>query len=115
MRELSPYDCEGKDGESNKKAFESLPSCLRLAIKQTQNTIQEAVKKFNPGRKIQSTSGFRSFEVNSWYGGVVNSLHLWGFARDYRFFSDEPEPFEVPEFLECIKSKNCWHVQYKRA
>ena len=115
MRELMPYDCEGSDGSSNKKAFEMLPSCLRLAIKEAQNTINQAVRKSNPGRKIVSTSGFRSPEVNSRVGGVVNSLHLWGFARDFRFYPDEPEPFEVPEFLECIKSKGCWHVQYRRA
>ena len=114
MRELMPYDCQGVDGSENKKAFESLPSCLRLAIKEAQNTINQAVRAANSGRKIQSTSGFRAPTVNTRVGGVVNSLHLWGFARDFRFFADEPEPFKVPDFLECIKSKGCWHAQYKR-
>lgn len=115
MNAQSIYDCAGEDGVNNKACFVSLPSPLRLVVKQTQVKIQQAVESFNPGRKIQPTSGFRAPVVNLKHGGKSNSLHLWGFARDFRYYDDEPTPFNVPDFLECIKSKNCWHVGYKRA
>jgi hypothetical protein len=108
---LKPYDCKEK---ANIVAFRALPSALQLLIKQTQSKIQQAVQINNPGRKIVATSGFRSFAVNSKVGGVANSLHLWGFARDFRLFADEQEPFIVPDSMICLKSKNCWHVAYKR-
>ena len=64
MRELMPYDCEGVDGADNKKAFESLPSCLRLAIKEAQNTINQAVRAANPGLGIV-TGKHRDWETVS--------------------------------------------------
>jgi len=114
MRAESIFDCNGQDGKENKALFESLPSPLRLIIKQTQQKLQQAVEINNAGRKIEPTSGFRASSTNTRHGGKGNSLHLFGFARDFRYYDDEPEPFIVPDYLECMKSKNCWHVGYKR-
>lgn len=111
MKRFSPYDCSEK---SNKKAFERLPGFFQLLVKQSQQKIQEAVEKYNPGRKIKPTSGFRSHESNNKAGGVVDSLHLFGLARDFRYYPDEPQPFKLPDSMICIKSNNCWHVAYKR-
>ena len=115
MNRLSFYDCSGQDGKDNKKAFSRLPSPLRLVIEQTQTKIQQIVEQYNPGRKIYPTSGFRSPVTNSRHAGEVDSLHLFGFARDFRIFPDEPMPFSVPDFMVCVKSKGCWHVAWKRS
>ncbi|EKD83300.1 MAG: hypothetical protein ACD_39C00758G0002 [uncultured bacterium] len=114
MQAESIFDCNGQDGKDNKALYKSLPYPLRLVIKQTQQKIQQAVEINNPGRKIQPTSGLRAPATNARNGGKSNSLHLFGFARDFRYYDDEPQPFIVPDYLECIKSNNCWHVGYKR-
>lgn len=111
MKASSAYDCSEK---LNQIGFKRLPAFFQLLVKQSQQKIQEAVEKYNPGRKIRPTSGFRSVENNIKVGGVADSLHIFGLARDFRFYSDESEPFKVPDSMICIKSTNCWHVQYKR-
>jgi len=114
MKNSMPFDCEGKDGEYNFQAFKELPSVLRLVIRQTQQKIQESIETSNPGRLVKATSGFRAYQTNERWGGKKNSLHLFGFARDFKIDLGEDKPLTVPEFLECFLSKGCWHVQYRR-
>jgi len=114
MQRLSIYDCAGQDGKDNKKAFDRLPSALRLLVIQTQTQIQQAIELLNPGRHITPTSGFRSPRTTARYGGQNDSLHHWGFARDYRVYSSEPLPLIVPFGMECLRENDHWHIAYKR-
>jgi len=114
MKNSMPFDCEGEDGISNNKAFKELPSVLRLVVRETQAKIQKAVEDCNPCRVVQATSGFRSFETNRKWKGQPNSLHLFGFARDFKQDLGPGKPLAVPEWLECISSKGCWHIQVKK-
>lgn len=113
MRNNSPYDCKGKFKESHKKAFNKLPFIFKSFIKIAQTKIQKEVERLNPNRKIRATSGFRSISANRQIGGVVDSLHLFGLARDFAFDSID-KPLKVPSDMEIIRSANCWHVQFSR-
>ena len=64
---------------------------------------------------LVKTSGFRSHSVNARHNGVVDSLHLWGCAADFRksgLFQNQSIP--VCCDLQCIDSGDCWHIQFKR-
>jgi hypothetical protein len=115
MNRYSPYDCKGQDGKDNKQAFNRLPSFFQLFIKQTQAKIQKIVETENPGKRIVPTSGFRCHKVNDRWGGVDDSLHLFGLARDFSKRLCPDKPYVSPDSgLIVIDSGNCWHVQYKR-
>lgn len=114
MRNNSPYDCKGKYANSHKKAFQKLPLIFKSFIKIAQTKIQKEVERLNPERKIRPTSGFRSVTANYQIGGVIDSLHLFGLARDFAFDSID-KPLKVPPDMECFKSKKCWHVQFSRS
>ena len=116
------YDNQGQDGKDNKEAFEELPIQVQYFFASMQKSITQRVenevrKKFGQAgiNDLKKSSGFRSYKVNTRWGGVPDSLHLFSCASDYRkygIFARNPIP--VPSCLECIDSGDCWHVQMKR-
>lgn len=122
MRNDEIFDSFGRDGIDNKEAWNRLPNILRYFISSQQSSLYQRVKRKvvekygeNGLKSLVKTSGYRSHAVNSRVGGVTDSLHLYGCAIDFGMvgiFKDNPIP--VCCELECIKSKNCWHVQFKR-
>lgn len=104
------YDPQG----GHEKCFARLSPVIQMAITQFQIAIQSEVDKKNPG-KFRPTSGFRSPQQNAAVGGVVDSLHIWGMARDFVPFDGD---FSVPpsvcsrRFL-VRRSARCWHVEVK--
>ena len=101
----------------HKHVWDRLPASVKIAIEVYQNMLQREVDKRNSG-KFVPTSGFRSDAGNRRFGGVVDSLHLWGAARD--FFpvdSDNRLPPAVCSTLFRVRRSPadgpflCWHVE----
>lgn len=117
------YDRKGQDGIDNQNGWDRLPTILKYFIRSQQISIIDRIKrkvseKYGEAgiRDLVKTSGFRSFKTNSRIGGVSDSLHLFGCAIDFAkkgIFKDNPIPTCCD--LECIDSKNCWHIQFKRS
>ena len=117
------YDKEGQDGIDNKAAFEKMPQILKYFISSTQKlivarVIREVERRYgkNGVSDLVKTSGFRAHCVNARYGGVTDSLHLYGCACDFRkcgLFAVNPIP--VCSELQIIDSGDCWHIQIKRS
>lgn len=122
MKNNDIFDNIGNDGIDNQRAWNRLPTILKYFISSTQKNLYDRVRK-----KVQEiygkdginslvkTSGFRSIATNTRNGGVVDSLHLFGCAIDFKkygIFKNKPIPTCCE--LECIDSGDCWHVQYKR-
>lgn len=122
MKNSDIFDSVGLDGLDNKKAWDRLPNVLRYFISSTQKNLLDRIERKvksvygeNGVKDLVKTSGFRSFPTNSRCGGVVDSLHLFGCAIDFRkqgIFKTKPIP--VCCELECIDSGSCWHIQFKR-
>lgn len=77
-----------------------------------QYLIQAVIELYNPGsrEKFRVTSGWRSFTNNARVGGVSDSLHLVGLARDYVCAA----PPAVPPFLQVIaKGNGLYHIQFR--
>lgn len=116
------FDKDGIDGIDNKAAFERLPVVLKYFVETQQKLLCNKVKNrvlSEYGQEglnsLCKTSGFRAHRTNLRYGGVADSLHLFGCAADFLktgIFKDKPIP--VCCNLEVIDSGKCWHVQFKR-
>lgn len=78
----------------SERVYKGFPELLRRTIEVTQKAIETEVKKVFPS--AVSTSGFRSPAYNSEIGGKENSLHIWGFARDFKM--DSKFPKSIPGF-----------------
>ena len=78
MRSEDVFDPDGGHGH----AWDRLPASIKVAVEVYQQMLQREIDKRNPGR-FRPTSGFRSDSGNRSCGGVVDSLHLWGAARDF--------------------------------
>ena len=104
-----PYDCKEKD---NIKAFKNLPPCCAHFIRTVQNRIQQEIDSKNPGR-FRPTSGFRAESVNRKYGGVTESLHRLGMARDFVPVDGlfDVAPVVDATRLKVIRSPKCWHIE----
>jgi len=108
MKRGMPYDCEGQDGIDNSNEWRKLPVALQLSIRQVQSTIQKAVETFNPD--AEPTSGWRCAQVGLRWKSKINSLHPYGWARDFK----KGTVNKLPDFLEVIHEETHDHVQYKR-
>lgn len=122
------YDNEAKYGQSamdseNEKVFKRFPPSLKYFIESQHKLIYEKVKAMvikeygqNGLKYLVKSSGFRAPRLNTYIGGVFDSLHIWGCAIDFRkvgIFQSKPIP--VCSALECIDSGTCWHIQLKRS
>jgi len=111
MKVHSPYDCKES---SNVQAFRLLPPSLQHYIRTVQHKIQAEVDQKNPGLFLP-TSGFRSETTNRKYGGVIESLHRLGVARDFvpanGLFHSAPV-VDSAWFL-VRRSPRCWHIEYR--
>lgn len=122
MKNDEIFDSVGRDGIDNKKAWDKLPTVLKYFIASHQRMIWDKVYRKvlelygeNGCKDLVKTSGFRSHATNSRVGGVNDSLHLFGLAIDFKktgIFKNKPVPTCCQ--LECIDSKGCWHVQFRR-
>lgn len=111
MKVHSPYDCKES---SNVQAFRLLPPSLQHYIRTVQHKIQAEIDEKNLGL-FRPTSGFRSETTNRKYGGVIESLHRLGVARDFvpvNGLFDNP-PAVDPAWFLVRRSPRCWHVEYK--
>ena len=106
------YDPVGQDGKDNKEAWNSLPSFMRLVVRQTQQKIIQMLLENNPGREFRKTSGFRSPRVTARYGGKDHSHHHWGGAVDIARQLGDSAPFVALGFI-CVTEHNHYHIQYK--
>lgn len=115
---MNPEDIFDSSG-GHKSAWDRLPASIKVAIEVYQQMLQREVDKRNPGR-FRPTSGFRSDTGNRRCGGVVDSLHLWGSARD--FVPVDPSfraPPSVCASLFIVRRSpvdgpfKCWHVEVK--
>jgi len=106
------YDTNGQDGQDNKEAWQSLPSFMRLMVRQTQQKIMQMLLSNNPGREFIKTSGFRSPRVTTRYGGKDHSHHHWGGAIDIARNLGDSAPVVAPGFI-CVTEKNHYHIQYE--
>lgn len=118
MKDSMPYDCSES---SNVEAFRKLPPSTQMYIRTVQNSIQEEISRKNPGL-FKSTSGFRSQATNQKYGGVLESLHRLGVARDFVPVSgiftsiplvDENRFTLLRSPCDVKLPQKCWHVQIK--
>lgn len=91
----------------SQKVFDRLPIEVRTGIKIVQERIHTAVLRIYPN--AVATSGFRSAAYNRSVGGVDNSYHIWGAARDYTFDSLGSDP--VIPGIRVIRSRKCWHLE----
>lgn len=116
------YDKVGKDGQENEAAYKKLPKVLQYFISSQQNLlisrIIAQVKRRYGDAGVESlikTSGFRAHSVNARYGGVIDSLHLFGCAADFSKFGlfKVVHP-PICDQLQVIDSGDCWHIQFKR-
>lgn len=122
MKNDEIFDSYGIDGIDNKKAWNRLPNILKYFISSTQKNLFDRVYKKVTEKYgkdgctcLVKTSGFRSISTNNRNNGVVDSLHLFGCAIDFKkvgIFKNNPIPTCCE--LECIDSGDCWHVQFKR-
>lgn len=118
MFRLSVYDDKEPWKSLHEKEFVKLPQPLRSAIEIIQHKIQYEVEQavinqfgVEALKDLKPTSGFRSYAGNKKAGGVVNSKHLLGCARDFsrcgmfrnNFIHDTSN-------LRVIPSKG-WHVE----
>ena len=106
------YDSAGIDGQDNKEAWQSLPSFMRLMVRQTQQKIMQMLLANNPGREFRKTSGFRSPRVTARYGGKDHSAHHWGGAVDVSRSVGDIPPAVGSGFI-CVVEKDHFHIQYK--
>lgn len=106
------FDTVGKDGEDNKKAWQALPSFMRLLVRQNQQKIMQMLLANNPGREFKKTSGFRSPSVTTRHGGKDNSAHHWGGAVDVSRNVGDIPPAVGSGFI-CVVEKDHFHIQYK--
>lgn len=94
--------------------FARLGPVLQQAISTYQEKIQAEVDNKNPGRFVP-TSGFRCASENQRVGGVPDSMHIWGLARDFAPVDGDFErgPVVCSRLFRVLKSHNCWHVEIK--
>jgi len=107
MKKWDIYDTSEKKHE---KTFKRLPPALQEIIRDAQRTLQLLVT--TRYKNAIPTSGYRCPQVNTSVGGVVDSLHLFGFARD--FYCTEPIANDFEHFTVLRIKKNHYHVMYKR-
>lgn len=104
---------EWYDSGSGLHAASLLPAGVAAEVQALQAQIQEEVESKNPGKFLPS-SGWRSDSGNRAVGGVVDSDHIWGRARD---FVPGPElscpPVVCSAKYQVIPSRGCWHVRLR--
>lgn len=107
------FDPEG----GHEKAWKRVSPSVQIAIQGQQMLIQREISDRNGDRYIP-TSGWRSDSGNRRAGGVADSRHLWGAARD--FISSDPDyrlpPLVDPRRFLVLRSPaigpfRCWHVE----
>lgn len=112
MRNSCIYDTEGQDGIDNKAAWQSLPSWLRLIVRQSQQKIMSMLAQNNTDRIFVKTSGFRSPRTTRRYGGQDHSLHHFGAAVDVRRHPDDHPPAVAAGFI-CVTETDHYHIQFE--
>jgi len=112
MRNSCIFDTYGQDGKDNKEAWLSLPSFMRLFVRQTQQKIMSMLCSCNPSRVFVKTSGFRSPRTTRRHSGQDHSNHHFGGAIDVRRDSSDNPPVVADGFI-CIVEDDHYHIQYK--
>lgn len=112
MRNSCIYDTQGQDGIDNKAAWQSLPSWMRLIVRQTQQKIMSMLYENNPDRIFVKTSGFRSPRTTRRYGGQDHSNHHFGGAVDVRRSAGDTVPVVGSGFI-CVTESDHFHIQYE--
>lgn len=110
---------------TNKLVYERLPLFYQNMIKQWINLLKKCVNSIFFGCEIRFTSGFRSPQVNTKCGGVVDSLHLYGLAVDFVALENDQmisasrmkailNKHKDIDFLTFIHEKNHIHCSFTR-
>lgn len=103
------YDPQGQG--ATKEEWEALPLAVRAHTTLLQQALQSEIDRENP-RQFRPSSGWRSPRGNRAVGGVHNSDHLKGLARDFvRVGGCRNCPPRVGGSFQVIRSKGCWHVR----
>jgi len=92
--------------EKTRKWFARLDPLVQGALLRTQEKIENLVLSSFPGANAKS--GIRSPGYNKEIGGKIDSLHLYGCARDYSLASGFPMKIEG---LVVLVEKDHYHVQ----
>jgi len=102
------------DSESGLHDEKLLLPAVQESIRAYQEIIQIEVDKKNPGQ-YRPTSGWRSDSGNRVVGGVPDSAHLWGGARDFvRLDGANIPPTVCSKLFGVLMSSGCWHVYIRR-
>lgn len=113
MKDTDIFDSEG----GHESAWSRVPASVKIAIEVYQSCLQREIDKRNPG-KFRPSSGWRSDSGNRCAGGVADSRHLWGGARD--FVPVDPgyrkPPVVCSSMFRVLRSPvqgsfKCWHVE----
>jgi len=98
----------------HQEVFTRFGPTLALVISGYQEIIQVEVDRKNPG-KFRPTSGFRAASHNSLVGGVPDSLHIWGMARDFVPVDGDfaHPPIVCERKFRLLRSARCWHVELR--
>jgi len=90
-----------------------LTPSVKGAIQALQAELQEEVEKKNPGR-FRPSSGWRSATGNAAVGGVADSRHIWGGARDFVPVDGRMSPPIVCALRYAVIVEKSWYHVYKR-
>lgn len=109
---MLPIDTYDPANPRHGQIFAKLAPAIQVAISCYQEQIQREVDTKNPGR-FRPTSGFRCASENARVGGVPDSLHIWGMARDFVPVDGDfsREPSVCSRRYRVHRSPKCWHIE----